>query len=783
MRAGRATRSAAELRRDPRRRRREPCHRARRDLRDDGPLRLRQVDAPARRQRAQPRDARAGAGRGQRTDRSTSRAAARQTSGASGAQRVAMVFQQFGLLPWRTVAENVGLGLELRGEPPAERQRIVAQQLELVGLARLGALRRQRAVGRHAAARGPRPRVRDERRHPADGRAVLGARSADPRQAAGRAAGAAGAREEDDPVREPRPRRGAAPRRPHLDHAQRAHRADRHGPGHRAAPGGRLRRRVRAPHEPAEGADRRDGHARPRASWSAADGALFLDAGAALPPQARRRRRADRAHARRRGRIRCAPWTTTRPARRTSGRSSSRRPRSRCRDSSTCAGARATPCCLRTAGGCWASRAKRRSSRRCRRAAAQGRLHEARIHGCRPRAHAGRGRWPARPARACRTATFDLQGHRGARGLAPENTLAGFARALAIGVTTLELDCGVTKDGVVVVSHDRLLNPDHTRDADGQFLDDAGPGDRRPHLRGAPPVRRRPHQAGQRVRGGLPGAAAGRRRAHSAPRRRLRAGRTEAATGPCASTSRPRSTRRTPDRRSRRWPSRARSSQAIRDAGMVSRVTVQSFDWRTLRLLGALAPEIALVALTDQQPDEDTIEIGKPGASAWLGELDVDDHGGSVPKLVQALGAKTWSPHARDLTPALVVGGACARPCRRAVDGQRPEGHGARASRSASTASSPTTRTACAPCWNRRASRCRRRRRRDDRLPPAGAARRAAAGSIASIPNTGACAGACSPASSSAMRATTSSATTSRSRSRTCSPSTRSTARRSSARR
>ena len=96
-------------------------------------------------------------------------------------------------------------------------------------------------------------------------------------------------------------------------------------------------------------------------------------------------------------------------------------------------------------------------------------------------------------------------------------------------------------------------------------------------------------------------------------------------------------------------------SQAIRDAGMVSRVTVQSFDWRSLRLLGALDPEIALVALTDQQPDEDTIEIGKPGASPWLGELDVDDHGGSVPKLVQALGAKTWSPHALDLTPALVV--------------------------------------------------------------------------------------------------------------------------------
>ena len=49
-------------------------------------------------------------------------------------ERIAMVFQQFGLLPWRTVAENVGLGLELRGEPAASRQEIVARQLELVGL-------------------------------------------------------------------------------------------------------------------------------------------------------------------------------------------------------------------------------------------------------------------------------------------------------------------------------------------------------------------------------------------------------------------------------------------------------------------------------------------------------------------------------------------------------------------------------------------------------------------------------------------------------------------------
>src|SRR5262245_8917442 len=46
---------------------------------------------------------------------------------------------------------------------------------------------------------------------------------------------------------------------------------------------------------------------------------------------------------------------------------------------------------------------------------------------------------------------FDLQGHRGARGLAPENTLAGFAKALSIGVSTLELDLAMTKDGILVV--------------------------------------------------------------------------------------------------------------------------------------------------------------------------------------------------------------------------------------------------------------------------------------------------------------------------------------------
>ena len=52
--------------------------------------------------------------------------------------RIAMVFQQFGLLPWRTVRDNVGFGLELRGDPADKRRIVIDQQLELVGLTQWG---------------------------------------------------------------------------------------------------------------------------------------------------------------------------------------------------------------------------------------------------------------------------------------------------------------------------------------------------------------------------------------------------------------------------------------------------------------------------------------------------------------------------------------------------------------------------------------------------------------------------------------------------------------------
>ena len=70
---------------------------------------------------------------------------------------------------------------------------------------------------------------------------------------------------------------------------------------------------------------------------------------------------------------------------------------------------------------------------------------------------------------------FDMQAHRGGRGLWPENALVSFGNALRLGTTTLEMDVAITADGVVVVSHDPALNPAITRDASGQFLKERGP--------------------------------------------------------------------------------------------------------------------------------------------------------------------------------------------------------------------------------------------------------------------------------------------------------------------
>lgn len=62
---------------------------------------------------------------------------------------------------------------------------------------------------------------------------------------------------------------------------------------------------------------------------------------------------------------------------------------------------------------------------------------------------------------------LDIQGHRGARAIYPENTLPGFLYALELGIQTLELDLGVTQDEVVVIYHDQTINPQFCQYVDG----------------------------------------------------------------------------------------------------------------------------------------------------------------------------------------------------------------------------------------------------------------------------------------------------------------------------
>ena len=69
--------------------------------------------------------------------------------------------------------------------------------------------------------------------------------------------------------------------------------------------------------------------------------------------------------------------------------------------------------------------------------------------------------------------SFDWQGHRGARGIYPENTINGMKEALLYPVTTLELDVVISKDGEVIVSHEPWMNPVICQDSEGKELSES----------------------------------------------------------------------------------------------------------------------------------------------------------------------------------------------------------------------------------------------------------------------------------------------------------------------
>jgi glycerophosphoryl diester phosphodiesterase len=65
---------------------------------------------------------------------------------------------------------------------------------------------------------------------------------------------------------------------------------------------------------------------------------------------------------------------------------------------------------------------------------------------------------------------FDIEGHRGCRGLMPENTVPAMMKALELGVTTLEMDAVITKDKQVILSHEPFFNHEITTGPDGKYV-------------------------------------------------------------------------------------------------------------------------------------------------------------------------------------------------------------------------------------------------------------------------------------------------------------------------
>jgi glycerophosphoryl diester phosphodiesterase len=195
--------------------------------------------------------------------------------------------------------------------------------------------------------------------------------------------------------------------------------------------------------------------------------------------------------------------------------------------------------------------------------------------------------------------SFDLQGHRGARGHAPENTLPGFERALAIGVDTLELDVGVTRDGVVVIHHDRRLNPDLARGPDGRWV-----------IAPAPTIYSLDYQQLMsydvgRIR---PGSEYAQRLPHQKPVDGTRIPKLEELFARAGSRVKfnieTKLVPDAPDETLAPEPFARALIAEVRKAGVGARTTIQSFDWRSLQVVQREAPAIRTAYLTSGKKGE-----------------------------------------------------------------------------------------------------------------------------------------------------------------------------------
>jgi len=243
---------------------------------------------------------------------------------------------------------------------------------------------------------------------------------------------------------------------------------------------------------------------------------------------------------------------------------------------------------------------------------------------------------------------FDLQGHRGARGLMPENTLPGFARALAIGVTTLELDLALTGDSEVVVIHNPRFEPELTRNANGEWLQQSSAS-----IHSMTLARVKTYDVGRLNPGSkyaqrYPGQQAV--DGTSVP--------TLAEVFDLVNRSGNQAVqfnmeiKINPERPDLTWPPKKFTRAVIdvlRAYKMEDRVMLQSFNWSVLQEVQDISPEVTTAYLTANQRWLSNLQTGIPGPSPWLNGLDVDYFEGSAARAIKAAGGDIWSSYHKEV--------------------------------------------------------------------------------------------------------------------------------------
>lgn len=244
--------------------------------------------------------------------------------------------------------------------------------------------------------------------------------------------------------------------------------------------------------------------------------------------------------------------------------------------------------------------------------------------------------------------------HRGASGLAPENTLTAFRRAIEVGADGMEVDVQLTRDGFVVAHHDFTLNPAIARTPGGGWIEPPGPA-----IGGLRLDELRRYDVGRMK----PGSVCALRYPEYHPADGARAPTLAEVLALVHEEAPPAFQLWIELKVSPRIPATIAASGPLADAvvreaarfGLAERTLLASFYWPALYRVQRTAPGIRTSYLSSERPGHDNLRLGRPGTSPWTAPIDTDDFGGSIPRAIRAAGGEHWSMHYRDLTPERVM--------------------------------------------------------------------------------------------------------------------------------